>query len=226
MRTLISSIFLCVALFPAFAQHHAYPFESTFDEIRAAGNIQLLLVASETPGIFLDSDELPELLKITTEGGKLIFKTPTELKKGPAVRVRLNYIKLSKLELSRGALVRSHNPIKSDTLNLKVDMGADVELILACDTLNVFVGQGGGVLLSGTTRSQSINASTGGNYMAYDLKAAYSWVRAGTASEVKVNSSAFLNARSTGKAFVAYTGSPEKTTFSSSMGGEITQQNE
>ena len=63
-----------------------------------------------------------------------------------------------------------------------------------------------------------------GNYLGYELEAESTWVKAATGAQVKVNSSQYLNANATSKAFVGYMGTPKEKEFKSSVGGEITQQ--
>jgi len=94
------------------------------------------------------------------------------------------------------------------------------------DSLSARVNQGADLILYGSTRSQYVNAYTWGNYLAFELEAIDSYVKAATGAQVKVNTSGLLDASATSKAFVGYLTEPELKKVKTSVGGEITQQTE
>jgi hypothetical protein len=72
----------------------------------------------------------------------------------------------------------------------------------------------------------SLKVETGGNFLAYELQTENAWVKASTASQVKVYARRLLNANASGKSFIAYRGEPAVKEFTSSLGGEISPQTE
>ena len=152
------------------------------------------------------------------------MKTPTDLSKSPAIKVKLYYAELSNLEITRGAVVQSADVVKSKTLTLKVDTGGKAEFAVSSDSVSARVVKGSDIILSGDTRSLSVTANSAGNFLGYELEAENSWVKANTGAQIKVNSSAYLNAYSSGGAFIGYTGNPERTEFKNSLGGELTRK--
>jgi len=226
MRALLTFSILLFIHLAVTAQEFLIPVESPFEQVRVTGNIHLQLVASDTALLLFDGEAVPELLEVEWIENRLTLKIRSELKKLPAIKMKLHYTTLSGLEITRGAVVQSADTLKTKTLSLWVETGGKAEFVILTDSLSARVNQGADIILRGATRSQLINAYTVGNYLGYDLEADSSWVKAATGAQVKINSSKFLNANATSKAFVGYLGVPEQKEFKSSVGGKITQQSQ
>lgn len=224
MRAILTSSILWFICLAGTAQEYLLPAESPFEQVRVTGNIHLQLVASDTMLLLFDGEAVPELLDVEWGKNRLTLKTRSELTKSPAIKVKLHYTTLSGLEITRGAVVLSADTLKTKTLSLRVETGGKAEFVIVTDSLSARVNQGADIILRGVTRSQLINAYTFGNFLGYELEAHRTWVKAASGAQVKINSSKFLNANATSKAFVGYLGTPEQKEFKSSVGGEITQQ--
>ncbi len=225
MRVIFSLSLLLVFHLLSLAQIYSLPAEKPFEQIKISGNLHVTLVRSDSMELQFDSNSVPENLSIEWGDNKLTLKTRSELKKSPAIHVNLLYAELSGLEITRGARVQSVDTLYARNLSLRAETGGKAEFIILCDSLSARVNQGADIILRGSTRSQLINAYTVGNFLGYELMADSTWVKAATGAQVKINSTSLLNANATSKAFIGYLGTPEKTEFKSSVGGEITQQN-
>ena len=224
MRTFITLCIFCFVSQNIGAQNYILPADIPFKLIDIQGNIHLELISSDKTQLEFVGDTVPEQLKIKWSDGVLSLKTNTELNKTPAIQVKLYLQSLSDLEITRGAVVQSADVLKTTTLSLKADTGGKAEFSIDADSVSARVNQGSDIILRGSTRSQSIHAITMGNYLAYELKAQNTWVKANTGARVKVNTSNYLNANSNSGAFVGYLGTPDHTAFKNSTGGKITQE--
>ena len=225
MKAMISLFVLFVFHLLSPAQDYALQSENPVEQIKISGNIHMTLIPSDSMFLQFESDSVPATLAIEWSDSKLTLKTRSELKKTPAIQLKLFYPTLNEIEISRGARVQSTDTLESKILSLRVETGGKAEFFILTDSLSARVNQGADIILRGSTRSQLINAYTVGNFLAYELEADSTWVKAATGAQVKVNSSSFLNANATSKAFIGYLGIPEKKEFKTSVGGEITQQN-
>ena len=224
MRTTITLFILFIIPLAIAAQDFTLPAASPFEELRVAGNIHLELVASDSNFLKFDEEAEAEKLNISWGKGVLELKTPTELKKTPAIRVKLYCSELAGLDITRGAVVQSADVLQAGTLSLKVDTGGKIEFSISSDSISARVVKGSDIILSGNTRSLSVTANSAGNFLGYELEAKQVWVKANTGAQVKVNSSEYLNAQSSGGAFVGYRGNPEQKEFKSNLGGDIIQE--
>jgi Putative auto-transporter adhesin, head GIN domain len=225
MRVFISLSVLLILQLSTRAQDFTLYTDNPVEQIKISGNLHVTLVRSDSMALQFDSDSLPENLSVEWSKDKLILKTRTELKKTPAISVKLFYASISELEINRGARVQSADTLKSGILSLRVETGGKAEFAICTDSLSARVNQGADIILQGVTRSQLVNAYTVGNFLAYGLQAKNTWVKAASGAQVKINSSVFLNANASSKAFIGYLGKPEKQELKNSVGGEIIQQN-
>lgn len=224
MRAIITLFFLFFLPLAIAAQEFTLPADNPFEKVKVAGNIHLELVASDSTFLKFDGEAEAQKLNISWSKGALTLKTPTELKKTSAIKVKLYCAELTGLEITRGAVVQSAEVLSAETLDLKADTGGKAEFAISSDSINARVIKGSDIILRGNTRSLSVTANSAGNFLGYELEVNNAWVKANTGAQVKVNSSEYLNAYSSGGAFVGYRGNPEQTEFKSTLGGDIIQE--
>jgi hypothetical protein len=226
MRVTITVSLLFILLLQAAGQQHIHKVNAPFDHVKVSGNIHLRLVASETTFLEFETEDFPESLTIEQDKSKLWLKSKTDLKQGPATVVKMHHTGLAGLEITRGAIVQSADTLHSDMLSLRVETGGKAEFSVATDSLSARVNQGSDIILSGSTRSLQVNASTMGNFLAYELQTVNAWVKARSGGQVKVNATQLLDANSSGGAFIGYKGEPAEKEFKTSVGGKISPQTE
>jgi hypothetical protein len=224
MRTIILIYLLGFFSQALSAQGYVIASEIPFNQLEVQGNIHLQLISSDNPQLEFKTDTVPEQLSINWADGTLSLKNPMELKKSPAIEVKLYLTALSNLKITRGAVVQSADVLKATTLSIKTDTGGKAEFAIASDSLHARVNQGSDLILSGTTRSQSIHASTAGNFLAYELETENTWVKANTGAQVKVNCAKYLNAKIKSGAFLGYLDKPDHTELKKGAGAKINQE--
>lgn len=207
------------------AQGYVFPAEFPFEQLEVQGNIHLQLIVSDKTQLEFESDTIPEQLIMSWKDGTLSLKNPLELKKSPAIKIKLYLASLSGLEITRGAVVQSADVLKCHVLSIKADTGGKAEFTIEADSLDARVNQGSDLILSGSARSQSIHAITAGNFLGYELETQNAWVKANTGAQVKVNCTKYLNANINSGAFLGYLNKPEHTDFKRGTGGKISQEN-
>jgi hypothetical protein len=224
MKALIAYFILWIIPLTLAAQEFTLPAASPFKQVKVAGNIHLELVSSDSNFLKFDEESEADKLNISWGNGMLTLNNPLDLKKSPAISVKLYCTEISGLEITRGAVVQSADILTFRTLNLSADSGAKVELTLSSDSISARVVKGSDIILSGNTRSLSVTANSAGNFLGYELEAKNAWVKANTGAQIKVYSSDYLNANSTGGAFVGYMGDPELKEVKNSLGGDVIQE--
>lgn len=224
MRAKIAFFILWIIPLNLAAQEFTLPSASQFKQVKVAGNIHLELIASDSTFLKFEEESEANKLNISWGNGMLTLKTPTEFKKTPAIKVKLYFAELSGLEINRGAVVQSVDTLPFRTLSISADTGGKAEFALYADSISARVVKGSDIILRGNTRSLSVIANSAGNFLGYELDAKKAWVKANTGAQIKVYSTEYLNANSSGGAFVGYMGNPELKEVTSSLGGDITQE--
>jgi hypothetical protein len=226
MRTIFSILVVSILILPLSGQDTLVSLEAPFEQLKVTGKIRLVLIPSDIQELEFEADQNQEALKIEIKDKGLILKAKTELKKGPAIQLKLKYSSLLGLEVNTGAHVSGADTLKTEIFTLKAETGAKAELHILSDSVSARVNQGADIILYGKARVQSVNAYTWGNYLSYDLEVAQTWVKAATGAQVKVNAGDLMNISSTSKAIVGYWGDPVEKQIKTSVGGEVTQLTE
>ncbi len=226
MRTITIITVVCLTLSQATGQESTLTLDTPFTHLKVSGNIHLELMLSESHYLTSSSKESLDALDVKYDDNRLILKTKSELNKAPSINLKLHYIKLSTLEITKGGVVQSGDILHAETLQIDALTGGKVELTIQVDSLLARVNQGADIILYGNVRSQVINAYSWGNYLAYELISENSFVKAATGAQVKINTLNLLDANATSKAFVGYSGNPQQKRIKASVGGEITPMSE
>jgi len=226
MRAILTVSLLSMLLFTAAGQQQVYTLNAPSEQLKVSGNIHVTFHPSDSTYLEYETKKMPDNLVIEQDKSKLTLKTKTEISQSPAIKVVLHHTKLSGLEVVRGAVIQSPDTLKYKVLSLKTDTGGKIELTLAADSLSARINQGSDIILYGSARSLHVTANTMGNCLAYELETANAWVKAATGSQVKVNTTQYLNANATGGAFIGYLGKPEDREIKASLGGKVTQESE
>lgn len=226
MRPTLSLAILLTALLRLPGQETAVPLETPFTLLKVSGNIHLELVPSDRQQVIYRSEADRDETELKLEEGELFLKTASELSDDQSVNARLHYVTLSGFEIVKGGRVQSFDTLRTALLEMDVMTGGKIELYIRVDSLHARVNQGADIILYGRAGSQSINAYSWGNFLAYDVESVNTYVKAATGAQVKVNVTGVLDANATSKAFVGYMGTPQQKSFKTSLGGEITPMSE
>ena len=226
MRQIVAIALLSFMGIPLFGQDMNQMVEAPFDQLLVAGNIQLILHASQKQALEFEGDQNLEGVTVESKEGVLFIKARSDLKKEPPLKGRLYYKALKQIEVKKGAVVQSTDTLQTEILSLKAETGGKAELRVLTDSLSARINQGADLILYGKTRAQFVNAYTWGNYLGFDLQAENSYVKAATGAQVKVNASNLLNGHATSKASVGYWGEPQKKEIKTSVGGMLIQLRE
>ena len=222
MRSTLLLIIGFLAVLHLHGQQSETSLSEPFNHLKVSGNIHLDLIVSDTQKIVCHTGDIPGNVEVEVRKGVLEIKTKSELSRSAAAEAKLYYKELTLLEISKGSRIQSADTIRSGSLELHVLSGGKVELTIMVDSLTARVNQGSDIILYGRTRSQFIDAYTWGNYLAYDLEAQDSSVKAATGAQVKISTSRKLNVNATSKSFVGYKGEPTLKSVKTSVGGEVT----
>jgi hypothetical protein len=213
-------------MIPLSGQDTLISLETPFDQLKVTGNIRLVLIPSDRQELMFGADQNQEAIKCETTDKGLSLKAKTELKKEPAIQLKLKYTSLQGLEVNSGAHVSAADTLKTKVFTLRAETGGKAELRILADSISARVNQGADLILYGKARVQAINAYTWGNYLSYNLVVLHTWVKAATGAQVKVQAGEHMHISSTSKASVGYWGDPGEKQISTSVGGEVTQLTE
>lgn len=193
-----------------------------FDEIALTGIIEVTLLQGNEEKVVLTTDNFDrDDVMVRVEEGTLIIKVLKSLVKDAKIEIQVTYQQLRRIKANAGAMVTANNPIVIDKLDLKANSGAEMELQVEVNKLKARLAEGAQIHLSGTTESQTVTASTGAIYDAYDLQSDYTYVNANTGASAEVIATKSIEATANTGGQVEYKGEPENIKTKDFLGGGV-----
>ena len=128
------------------------------------------------------------------------------------------------LEASSGAMVRSSNSIKSESIDLEVNSGSNMEVSIESKKVSCDASSGSHMKVSGTTDGLQTKASSGSTVDARNLAAANVKSDASSGSTTFINPLNMLKAKASSGSTIFYMTTPEKLEQNVSTGGSVLQQ--
>jgi len=197
----------------------------SYDEIEISRGLDVYLTQSDNESISVQADEnLHDIIITKVEGNVLKIYADENISFSEAQKVMVSFKNISKISASSGSDVYSENTIKADVLKLSTSSGSDMKLDINTQKVECSSASGSDLKLSGTTTSLSAEASSGSDIHAGDLKAETSRVKASSGSDIVVNTSRELYAKTSSGGDIKYSGNPSKVEKSDGVSHTVNQQ--
>ena len=129
------------------------------------------------------------------------------------------------LDANEGATISSNETFKQQHIEVKVQEGAKIKMVINTKHLVVKSVSGGVIKLEGVTKNQNVEATTGGIYKAFKVKSKQAIVTAASGARVEVNITEVLDAKVRFGGTVYYQGTPEVLKTKKVIGGTISDKN-
>ena len=213
--------FAALLYLPSSAQITYEPEE--FDGISVTGNLNVILQKGEVDKVVVDAHGIPESeVTVKVSRGVLRLKLINSIfYKDDEVDVTVTYRNLRTLKGHAGARIEADHAITGDQIYIRSTSGARVHLEVAVNTIDGGATEGGMLELTGTTEMQDASAATGGQYQAFGLECARSYVRANTGGRAEVVANDRLEASANTGGTIEYKGNPEETTIKTIIAGNV-----
>ncbi|WP_369048274.1 head GIN domain-containing protein [Tenacibaculum sp. UWU-22] len=196
-----------------------------FNEIKVYNGIEVELIKSTVQKAEI-SGAKADKVTIKNDGKtlKILLKLPETLASDKAM-VRLYYNKnIAIIDGNEGATITGKD-LNQPELEVKVQEGAFINLVVNTNYLKVKASSGGVLKLSGTTKNQEVNVDLGGVYHGYKLLARdLSIVNAGSGAKAEINAGDILDLKVTFGGSIYYKGEPKSLKNKKVIGGIIEQR--
>jgi hypothetical protein len=198
-----------------------------FKSIRIVGQIQVELLQGDENKIYLESEDV-EVEKITTEvdDGELVIKVLSHLFKNPTIYAKVTFKRFNEISAHADAEVIFKDPVIEKVFDIKSTSGANIELEIDSDNLNLEAFQGGQVLIKGETTILDAYVNTGGILSGTDLICKNAKIKMNTGGKGEITVKKSLDASINTGANFSYFGTPDETDVSTSLGGKVSAWDE
>lgn len=220
MKKIVALVFLVSTI--GFSQETIKRDLGSFDEIKVFNGLYVTIKRDSKPSIEITGEKSGEVVVKNVNGRlKLSMRFPETFNSSDA-KVTIYYSEdISVIDVNEGSYVGSDETISQQHIELKTQEGAIIDLEVDVKYLEAKSITGGTIIVSGKSENQTIEATAGGNYKAYDLKSNYTTVIASSGALARVSVSEFLDAKVRFGGTVYYKGNPKEVKSKKIIGGTI-----
>ena len=225
MKKYIVNILLLLSI-SVFSQTTITKTLGDYTTLKVYNGIDVKLIKSDKQELVITGEKSDKVkIKNTNNTLKIYLRFPETLANGK-VKVVLYYSKnIQTIDANEGATITAKD-FKQSQLEVKVQEGALINMVIETKHLNVKSVSGGVVKLTGTTKNQNIEVTDSGVYHAYNLKSTgSSIVRAAIGGKAEVNVGEILDAKIRFGGTIFYKGTPEVLKTKKVLGGKIEAKN-
>lgn len=195
-----------------------------FNQLKVYDLIEVTLIHSTENKIIIKGSNTSEV-DYVNRGGKLKLKMKLDhVFNGDNTNIEVYYTKLDLIDGNEGSVISTSEPIKQDYVELKGQEGAELNIVLEVNKLDVKSISGAVINTSGTANSQDVSVNTGGNYLGEDLTTKTTKVSIHAGGIANVNASNTVDATAQAGGTINVYGNPETLLKHTVLGGKIKQK--
>jgi hypothetical protein len=194
-------------------EYHAIDVGSGFDVVLYQDGKHELLVEADS--------NLIEYIVTKVNDGVLHISLKKHITTSNKLIVHAHFNNLDQLSVSGGADITGTGMLKSENFALDASGGADVNLQIDIDKLNINASGGSDVNFAGTSNIININASGGSDLNLFELSVDEANVEASGGSDVKIYVLNKLHVEASGAADVIFKGKPAEIIIDKSGAADV-----
>ena len=183
---------------------------SSFSEVDAAGDIQLIVIQGDLKPVKLEGDEnILSYIEVIQEGDRITIKTKEGVNLVPSgdLKVYVTSPKYKSIEVSGSSDIIGQTKITStDDLSLEASGAGDIKMDVDAPKIMAGISGTGAINLKGQAKDLEINLSGAGHAYCYDLLTENTKVDISGAGSAQVYASVKLTADVSGAGNISYKG--------------------
>ena len=194
---------------------------SDFNTVKTYNGLRVTLHKASEQHVAIFGDDTEEIivknvngtLKISAKLGKKIW--------GEDLYIKVYYKTLDLIDANEGSSIRSKEVFEQNTLTVKAQEGATIQLNIAVNDLDVKTISGGSIILDGTAKNQNAIANTGGLYEGFSLQSDTATAKATSGGEIELFVTERIKATANLGGEIYIKGKPKNVKNKATIGGMI-----
>lgn len=195
-----------------------------FDEVRVFDKINLKLIPASENKTIITGNRANEVEVVNKNGILKIRMTFPQLLSGDDIIVKLYFKKIEGIRASEGSYVSSETDFKQTILNLNAKSGAEINININVDKVNVKANAGGIIELSGTALNQDVVITSGGILKAKDLHTTQTSISVSAGGKADIYATALVDVKVKAGGAVYIYGKPKQINKEVFIGGTIMEK--
>jgi hypothetical protein len=195
-----------------------------FDEVKVFDKINVKLISSSENKVVITGDRADEV-ETVNKNGELKIRMPfPQLLSGNNIVVKLYFKNIESISASEGSYVSSETEFKQTILNLNAKSGAEINIDINVDKVNVKANAGGIIELSGKATNQDVVITSGGILKAKDLHTTQTSISVSAGGNAEIQATTLVDAKVKAGGAVYIYGKPKQINKEVFIGGTIMEK--
>jgi hypothetical protein len=195
-----------------------------FDEVKVFDKINLKLIPASENKTIITGNRANEV-EVVNKNGILKIRMPfPQLLSGDDIIVKLYFKKIESISASEGSYVSSETDFKQTILNLNAKSGAEINIDINVDKVNVKANAGGIIELSGKALNQDVVITSGGILKAKDLHTSQTSISVSAGGTADIYATALVDVKVKAGGSVYIYGKPKQINKEVFIGGTIMEK--
>jgi hypothetical protein len=195
-----------------------------FNELKVFDKLSVKLIASNENKVIISGVREKEV-EVVNNNGELKLRMPfPKLLSGDAIAIQLYYKKIEAISASEGSIISSDDVIKETILTLNSKEGAQINLKIDAQKVNVKAVTGGMIELTGNAVNQDVVIMSGGILESKNLHTSQTTVIVSAGGNAKINASTLVDAKVKAGGTIAIYGKPKQINQQTILGGKIEEK--
>jgi hypothetical protein len=195
-----------------------------FDEIKVYDKINVKLISSSENNVVITGDRADEV-ETVNKNGELKIRMPfPQLLSGNNIVVKLYFKNIESISASEGSYVSSETDFKQTILNLNSKSGAEINIDINVDKVNVITNAGGIIELSGKAINQDVVITSGGILKAKDLHTTQTSISVSAGGKAEIHATTLVDAKVKAGGSIYIFGKPKQINKEVFIGGTIIEK--
>jgi hypothetical protein len=195
-----------------------------FSAVKVFDRLNVSLISSTTSKIEISGNREGEV-EIVNNNGELKLRMPfPKLLSGDDISIKLYFKNIEAISASEGSYVSSEYNFKQTILDLNAREGAEINVDLDVDKVNVKAVTGGIIELSGKALNQDISILTGGILYAKNLQSSQTTISISAGGNAEIYATTLVDAKIKAGGSIYIYGSPKQINKETLFGGSIMEK--
>jgi hypothetical protein len=195
-----------------------------FDEVKVFDKINVKLISASENKIIITGKRADEV-ETVNKNGELKIRMPfPKLLSGDDITIKLYFKRIESIGASEGSYVSSEKIFKQTSIDLNAKAGAEINIDLDVDKVNVKANSGGIIELSGKALNQDVVITSGGILKSSELHTSQTSISVAAGGKAEIYATALVDAKVKAGGSIYIYGKPKQINKEVFIGGTIIEK--
>jgi tetrahydromethanopterin S-methyltransferase subunit G len=195
-----------------------------FNEVKVFDKLSVKLIPASENKVVISGNRENEV-EVVNNNGELKLRMPfPKLLSGDDISIKLYFVNIEGISASEGSYVSGESVFKQTIMDLNAREGAEINVKLDTQKVNVKAVSGGIIQLSGEAVNQDVTIMSGGVLKSRELSTSQTSINVSAGGNAEINASTLVDAKVKAGGSVYIYGKPRQINKETLFGGKIVEK--